>query len=100
MFKREASSENYGPGVYLYHILKSKNTFLQFIYFYFYFLFLFIYLSLRNLILAINRQGIDNPLFALGESICYLGTLVILCVGIANKVLRGSPTRLITLVLY
>ena len=32
---REAASENYDPRVYLYHILKSKNTLLQFIYFYF-----------------------------------------------------------------
>jgi hypothetical protein len=35
VFKREASSENYGPRVYFYHILKSKNTLVQFIYFYF-----------------------------------------------------------------
>ncbi len=33
--EREASSENYGPGVYFYHILKSKNTLLQFFYRYF-----------------------------------------------------------------
>jgi hypothetical protein len=33
--EREASSENYGPRVYFYHILKSKNTLLQFIYLYF-----------------------------------------------------------------
>ena len=37
--EREASSENYGPQVYLYHILKSKNTLLQFIYHYFIFWF-------------------------------------------------------------
>ena len=35
VFEREASSENYGPRVYFYHILKIKNTLLQFIYFYF-----------------------------------------------------------------
>ena len=35
MFKREASSENYGPRVYFYHILKSKNTLLQFYLLYF-----------------------------------------------------------------
>ena len=29
-FEREASSENYGPRVYLNHILKSKNTFVHF----------------------------------------------------------------------
>ena len=33
--EREASSENHGPRVYFYHILKTKNTLLQFIYFYF-----------------------------------------------------------------
>ena len=31
----EASSENYGSQVYFYHIFKTKNTLLQFIYFYF-----------------------------------------------------------------
>ena len=35
LFEREASSENYGPRVYLYHILKSKDTLLEFIYHYF-----------------------------------------------------------------
>ena len=35
VFEREASSENYGPRVYFYHIFKTKNTLLQFIYFYF-----------------------------------------------------------------
>ena len=44
--------------------------------------------------LAINRQGIDNPLFMLDASICYF-----LCVDTANEVLRGSPTGLITLVI-
>ena len=52
--EREASSENYGPRVYLYHILKSKNTLLQFIYFYFILQFTF-YLSLSELILANNH---------------------------------------------
>jgi hypothetical protein len=33
--EREASSENYGPRVYLYHILKFKNVLLQLIYRYF-----------------------------------------------------------------
>jgi hypothetical protein len=54
VLEREASSENYGPRVYLYHILKSKNTLLQFIYFYFILQFTF-YLSLSELILANNR---------------------------------------------
>src|SRR3989337_183905 len=52
--EREASSENYGPRVYLYHILKSKNTLLQFIYFYFILQFT-CYLSLSELILTNNR---------------------------------------------
>ena len=58
--KREASSENYGPRV-IYHCYinkNHKNTLLQFIYFYFILQFtLSIYLSLRDLILAINRRG-------------------------------------------
>ena len=37
----------------------------------FYFVFLFIYLSVWDLILAVSHEGIDNPLFALGASICY-----------------------------
>ena len=57
------------------------------------FVFLFIYLTVRDLILAINRQGIDNPL------LCWVQVFVILCVGVVHKVLRGSPTGLITLVL-
>jgi len=56
--------------------------------------FYFIYLSLRDLILAINRQGIDNPLFCVG---CKY--LLFVCVGVANEVLCVSPTGLITLVL-
>ena len=32
--KREAYSENYGPRVYFYHITKTKNTLLQFMYFF------------------------------------------------------------------
>ena len=35
-YERDASSEDYGPRVYLSHIIKSKNTLLQFIYFAFY----------------------------------------------------------------
>ena len=71
MFKREASSENYGPQVYLYHILKIQKYFAAIYLPLFYFVFLFIYLPLSDLILAINRQGIDNPLFVLGASTCY-----------------------------
>ena len=76
-FKREASSENYGPGsifIILFPRLlnqKHKNTLLQFIYFYFISRFyLLLYLSLSDLILASNREGIDNPFIVLGTSIC------------------------------
>ena len=68
---REASSENYGPQVYFYHITKTKNTLLQFIDVYFISRFFYLlYLSLPDLILASNREGIDNPFIALGASIC------------------------------
>ena len=76
--KREASRENYGPGVYLlsyyFQIYKIKNTKILC-----YNLFSFIlvhtftfllYLSLSDLILASNREGIDNSFVALGASIC------------------------------
>jgi hypothetical protein len=46
VFEREASSENYGPWVYFYHILKSKNTLLQFIYFYFILQFTFLSITI------------------------------------------------------
>ena len=90
---REASSENYGPRVYLNHITKTLKILLQFsfIYFILYFCFnLSIYHIQFNL--AIYHQGIDNPSFALGARICCL------CAGAANEVLRDSPTGLITLV--
>ena len=72
-FKREASSENYDPWVYLYHILKIlKNTLLHVYLIHFILYFCSIYLSITiQFNLANNRQGIDNPLFALGASICY-----------------------------
>ena len=92
LFSREKPLvKTMAPGSYFYHILKSKNNLLQFYLLYFILCFLFIYLSLRDLILAINRQGIDKP--SLGASICYF------CVGTSNKVLCGSPTGLINLVL-
>ena len=71
MYKREASSENYDPRVYIYHILKYKKYLAAILFTLLYFMLLFIYLSLRDLILAINRQGIGNPFFALGASICF-----------------------------
>ena len=49
---------------------KPKNTVPQFIYFYFICTFYLLYLSLSDLILASNREGIDNPFIALGASIC------------------------------
>src|SRR3990170_7220881 len=77
-FNREASSENYGPRVYLlsyyFQIYKIKNpkipccnlfTFILFCTFIY-----LLYLSLSDLILASNREGIDNPFIALGASIC------------------------------
>ena len=65
VFEREASSENYGPRVYLKYKKKTKNTSLNFIYFYF--ILQFIYLPLQDLILASNEfKGIDNPLARVG----------------------------------
>ena len=59
---REASSETYGPRVYFpSYIFRS-------IYFAFRFSILF-HLSLSDLILASNREGIDNPFIALGASV-------------------------------
>ena len=67
-FKREASSENYGPRVYFYHIIfRSINLFTFTLFCTFTYL---LYLSLSDLILASNREGIDNPFIALGASIC------------------------------
>ena len=65
VFEREASSENYGPRVYFYHIIKTKIPLLQFIYFYF--TLQFIHLPIQDLILASNEfKGIDNPLVRIG----------------------------------
>src|SRR3989337_703281 len=64
-FEREASSENYGPQVYFNHIIKTKNTLLQFIYFYF--VLQFIHLPIQDLILASNEfKWIDDPLARVG----------------------------------
>src|SRR3989337_3638800 len=64
-FKREASSETYGPGVYFpSYIFRSINQkYLAAIYLLL-FCFMFsnlLYLSLSDLILASDREGIDNP---------------------------------------
>ena len=68
---REASSENYGPRVYLNHITKTLKILLPFSFISFILYFCSIYLSITiQFNLAINRQGIDNLLFALGARIC------------------------------
>ena len=82
--KREASSETYGPRVYFPSYLFSIYYFAIF-YFQIYkpknpkilccnlFVLRFsnlLHLSLSDLILASDREGIDNPFIALGASIC------------------------------
>ena len=68
-FKREASSENYGPGVYFYHIISRSikpetqkipccNLFTFTLFCTFTYL---LYLSLLDLTLASDSEGIDNP---------------------------------------
>jgi hypothetical protein len=65
VLERKASSENYGPRVYLKYKKKPKIYSLNFIYFYF--LLQSIYLRLQDLILASNKfKGIDNPLARVG----------------------------------
>ena len=75
-FKREASSETYGPRVYFPSYIfrsinqNSRNTSLSFIYFYFVLRFSnLLYLSLSDFMLASDREGIDNPFIALGASV-------------------------------
>ena len=76
-FKREAYNENYGPRVCLYVIIfistKPKTQkYLAAIYLpllFFNFIYL-LYLSLSDIILASNHEGIDNPFITLGASIC------------------------------
>ena len=58
-------------GLPLSYNKNSKNTLLQFYFIYFILCFCLIYLSITiQFNLAINRRGIDNPLFALGARIC------------------------------
>src|SRR5215216_2001304 len=63
-FKREASSETYGPGsilLIIFSYLYTKNTLMQFIYFYFVLRFSnLLYLSLSDLTFASDHEGIDN----------------------------------------
>ena len=86
MLKREASSENYGPRVYLYHIKNLKNTLLQFI--------LFINQSTNIYIslMFVTQKGLTTPLTRRVARCCYL------CAGDVYVVLLGSPTGSITLV--
>ena len=59
------------PGLLLSYIKNNKNTLLQCYFIHFILYFCSIYLSTTiQLNLAINRQGIDNPLFMLGARIC------------------------------
>ena len=67
MLLREATSETYGPRVYSHHINLYRFIYLPCFYFAFYFL-LCIYLSkipkilsLSDLTLVSDREGIDNP---------------------------------------
>ena len=84
VFGREASSENYGPRVYFNHIIKIKNTLLQFTIFYF--ALQFTYLPIQDLILASNKfKGTDNPLACVGceylllyVQVLFIGVCVIL----------------------
>ena len=77
-FNREASSENYGPRVYLlsyyFQIYEIKNQKIPccnlFTFILFHTFIYLLYLSLSDLILASIREGIDNPFIALGASIC------------------------------
>jgi hypothetical protein len=65
LFKREASSEHYGPGVYFIIIAKTLNHFAA-IYF------VFFRSSINNFNLASNRREIDNLSFVLGARVCCL----------------------------
>ena len=74
-FKREASSETYGPRVYFPHYTFISKTqkhqkHLGVIYLLFTFHFV-LQLSLLDLILASNHEGIDNPFIALGARVLW-----------------------------
>ena len=78
---REASSENYGPRVYFYHILKILKihccTFTLFILFYI--LVQSIFLSPYNLILQLTAEGLATPCLR------WVQGFVVLCAGTANE---------------
>ena len=69
-FKRETSSETYGPRVYFPHYIFRSiyQKYLVAIYLLLRFS-NFLYLSLLDLTFAINREGIDNPFSMLGASV-------------------------------
>ena len=77
-FKREASSETFGTGFYFpSYIFRSINQktqkYLDAIYidlFQFAFFIYLLYLPLLDLTLVQDREGIDNPFFALSASVC------------------------------
>src|SRR5215216_1659549 len=77
-FKREASSENYGPRVYFYHIIlrsiKSKTQkYLAAIYLpllYFALLLIFYTYLYQISSLQVTLKGLTTPFFGLGASIC------------------------------
>ena len=65
----------------IYKQKKPKNTLLQFIYFYFVLRFgNLLYLSLSDLIVASDREGIDNPFIALGASVWLFVQVLVICV--------------------
>jgi hypothetical protein len=93
-FKREGSSENYGPRVYLNYISKILKipccTFTLFILFRI--LVRSIYLSPYNLILQLTAKGLTTPCLR------WVQGFIALCAGVANELLHDSPTGLITVV--
>ena len=99
-FKRQASSETYGPRVYspLYifrYINQKTQKYLASIYLLLFFLRFsnLLYLSLSDITLEDDREGIENPSYVLG---CKF--LLFVCAGVVHIVFLGSPTRLISLV--
>ena len=73
-FKREASSETYGPRAYFpSYIFRSINQktqkYLAAIYLLLFTFSNLLYLSLSDLTFAIDREGIDNPFIALVASV-------------------------------
>ena len=77
MLSREATSETYGPGSIFYHI-SFQSIFICNLYFPIYIIKIpkiFILLSLSDLTLVSDREGIDNPFIVL------VARLLFVCVG-------------------